>query len=185
MIKRHIRLAVSLVVLLSLMVGAVAWSSMSQGNADAAPGGKTLYSVAAIDANSNVQRRVLLEQGVKTMPGTTPVPGETVCIEGDADLYAAELTLVGTIGAGTAPVLTVALQNSIDGGVTWRNVGSAFAAINSTVTPAAGQERVTFADQAGAINTATVYGSCFRVLQTWAGTAATTVANVGVTLHVE
>lgn len=173
----------TLALLVALFAGTIGFQ---QFRADAGPaGGATLYRAAAIDEGGTVRRVVLLDQGVKTMPGTTPIPGETVCIDGDPDLYAAELTLIGTIGAGTAPVLTVALQNSTDGGVTWRNVGSAFAAINSTVTPAAGQERVTFADQAGAINTATVYGSCFRVLQTWAGSAATTVANVGVVLHAE
>lgn len=170
-------------IVLAVCVALVGSLAVVQFKADAGPSaGKEIQRLALIDNNSHVQKSVLLAQGVKTMVNTTPVNGTTVCVDGYASLYAAELTLTGTIGAGTAPVLTVVLQNSRDGGVTWNNVGSAFAAINSTVTPTGGKESVTFADQAGAINTATVYGDCFRVRYTWAGSAATTVANVGVTL---
>lgn len=152
----------------------------SQGG-DAAPvAPETQYRIAAIDSGGYVQRSVLLAQGVKTMSNTTPVNGDKVCVNGDPALFAAQLTLTGTM-TGTNPVVTIVLQNSIDDGLTWRNVGSAFAAINATVTPSAGQEQVTFSDQAGAINTATVYGDCFRVRYTWAGTGTVT-ANVGVRL---
>lgn len=156
--------------------------ALTQMRADAGPAsGETQYRLAAVNnSNGNVIHSVLLAQGVKTMADTTPVNGSKVCIPGDYSLFAAELTLTGTIGAGTAPVLTVVLQNSIDNGVTWSNVGSSFAAINSTVTPTGGKERVALADVPA--STAFVWGDCWRVRYTWAGTAATTVANVGVQL---
>jgi hypothetical protein len=171
--------------LMALMFASVIGLHQYQANAGPKSGG-TQYSYAAVDSNEHVIHRVLLAQGVKTMVNTTPVNGSTVCLEGDPDVYAARLTLVGTIGAGSAPVITVVLQSSDDEGATWTNVGSAFAAINSTTTPTGGLERITFADlESGAANTPVVWGDCFRVRYTFAGTAATTVANVGVTLYAE
>lgn len=169
---------ISGLLVLLILAGGLAGSQL---RADAGPAQSgEMYRAAAITQDGHVQRVVLLEQGVKTMADTTPVNGSTVCINGDASKFAAQLTLTGTIGAGTAPVLTVVLQHSIDGGLTWRSVGSSFAAINSTVTPAGGREDVAFSDVAA--STAVVWGDCFRVRYTWAGTAATTVANVGVAL---
>lgn len=156
----------------------------TQYQANAGPqSGKTLYSVAAVDNNDHVINRVLLD-GPVTMVNTTPVAGSTVCLEGDPDAFAARLTLTGTL-TGTNPVFTAVLQSSDDGGTTWTAVGSAFAAINATTTPTGGKERVTFADtEAGGVNTPVLWGNCFRVQYTFAGTG-TVVANVDVRLYAE
>ena len=157
---------------------------VQQFSGTAAPQSKeTQYRAVAIDENSSVRNVVLLD-GPVTGSDTTPVAGESVCLSGDADLYAARLTLTGTL-AGTAPVLTVQLQSSDDGGTTWTQVGSSFAAINATTTPTAGKERVTFADSAsGGINTPVAYGNCFRVQYTWGGTGDLS-GDVSVSLYAE
>lgn len=181
MFRTRLRLIGLLAVMLALTLGPLLMSAMRADAGPAAPNER--YRLAAIDPDGIVRNVVLLEQGDYTMANTTPVAGSPVCIAGDPDLFAARLTLTGTL-TGTNPTLTVTLQSSDDGGTTWMNVGSAFAAINATVTPAGGVERVTFADQAGAINTATVFGNCFRVRYTFGGTGTVT-GNVGVTLHAE
>lgn len=174
---------------LALVLMAVAMIGLTLGTsvfrADAGPkAGVTQYRAAAIDEGGTVRNVVLLDQDTYTMANTTPVAGDPVCIEGDPDLFAARLTLTGTL-AGTNPVLTIVLQSSDDGGTTWTAVGSSFAAINATVTPTGGKERTTFADsELGAQNTPVVWGNCFRVQYTWAGTGTVT-GNVGVTMHVE
>jgi hypothetical protein len=167
-----------IVALVSILVLALSFG-WAQLRADAGPGQpQEQFRAAAITADGHIQRAVLLAQGVKSMPNTTPQAGSTVCINGDASRFAAQLTLSGTM-TGTNPVVTVVLQHSIDGGVTWRSVGSSFAAINSTVTPAAAREDVAFSDVAA--STAVVWGNCFRTLTTWAGTGTVT-ANLGVAL---
>lgn len=174
--------------LVSLLLIAVLFGltfGAAQFRADAGPSASgPQYRIAAIEGGSIARSIPLIEQRVHTMPNTTPVAGQTFCIDGDPDLFAARLTLTGTM-AGTNPVVTNVLQSSDDGGTTWTAVGSSFAAINATVTPAAGKERVTFADSAsGGINTPVAYGNCFRVLTTWAGTGTVT-ANFGVNLYAE
>lgn len=141
------------------------------------------YRVAEIDANNKVVHSILLD-GPVTMANTTPVNTNKVCITGDPDTFAARLTLTGTL-TGTNPVFTAVLQSSDDNGVTWTAVGSAFAAINATTTPTGGKERITFADTAGGgINTPVVWGDCFRIQYTFAG-SSTVVANVDVSLYAE
>ncbi len=176
------RLRNILAVMLIALMGSY---GLMQHYASAGPGNKgTMYSVAMVDANEHVIHRTLIAAGVHTMPNTTPVVTDKVCLEGDPDTFAARLTLTGTM-AGTNPVVTNVLQSSDDGGTTWTAVGSAFAAINSTVTPSAGKERITFADtEAGGVNTPVIYGECFRVQTTWAGTGTVT-ANFGISLYAE
>lgn len=145
----------------------------------------TQYRAAAIENGSVVRSVPLLEKTTYTSTGAnTPVASSPVCFQGDPDLFAARLTLTGTL-AGTNPTLTIVLQSSDDGGTTWTNVGSAFAAINATVTPTGGLERVTFADsESGGINTPVAFGNCFRTVRTFTGTGSP-AGNVGVSLYAE
>lgn len=146
-------------------------------NADAGPASDgPAYSVAMIDSDGTVDHRILLKAETKTGANTTPVAGSKVCVAGDADAFVAALTITGTM-TGTNPTLSAVLQESINDGRTWRTVHS-FAAINATVTPAGGQEYVSFSDALS--STATVRGDCYRVLYTWGGT--TPGLNFGVDL---
>lgn len=165
-----------------VLLGAVGFV---QARADAGPAnGETLYRAALIDGDTVVRSVPLLAQGTYTMANTTPVSGDTVCLPGDPDLFAARLTLIGTL-TGSNPTLTVKLQSSDDGGKTWMDVGTSFAQINATTTPSGGVERVTFADNpTGGLNTPVAWGNCFRVLYTFGGTGTVT-GNVGVSLYAE
>lgn len=143
-------------------------------SSDAAPkSGEVYYASANVNPDGSYQNLKLLAQGVRTMANTTPVNGETVCLDKAYSQYAAQLTLSGTM-AGTAPVLTVVLLGSYDK-VNWFTVHS-FAAINATVTPAGGAERAAFSDVAA--STAITRPMCYRTQSTWGG-SGTVTANYG------
>jgi hypothetical protein len=181
MLNRTVR-SIALLLLFALLAGG-ALADWTHGATAGPAGGEPAYSLALVDDNSTVYRRVLLD-GPVTMVNTTPVNGDTVCLNGDPDLFAARLTLTGTL-TGTNPTLTVVLQSSDDNGQTWMNVGSSFAAINATTTPSGGVERVTFADSAsGGVNTPVAWGTCFRVRYTFGGTGTVT-GDVDVRLYAE
>lgn len=164
-------LALYVAALMLLLVAGVGYANQ---RAQAGPSdGQDMYRMAAISGDGHVTHSVLLSQEARTMPNTTPVAGQTACIQGDASQFAAQLVLSGT-PAGTAPTLAVVLQHSIDNGLSWNTVHS-FTVINATVTPAA--QLVSFSDVAA--STAITFGDCFRVQYTWGG-SGTVVANVGV-----
>lgn len=158
--------------------------SLTQYHANAGPDGATNQPAAAA-INGNVSsHKTLIEQGVQTMPNTTPVVGDWVCLQEDADYFAASLTIQGTM-TGTNPAVTIKIQSSDDEGLTAADIAPTFAAINSTVTPSAGKARVTFKDEPGGVNTPpALVGDCFRYVETWSGTGTVT-ANLGVTLYTE
>jgi hypothetical protein len=150
-----------------MMLSAVVWA---QFRADAAPSHQPEQSaVAAINQGGHVDHRVLIPQGNYTMANTTPVSGSAICIDGDPNRFAAQLTLTGTM-AGTAPTLAVVLQHSIDGGTTWITLNT-FTTINATVTPA--NQYVQWADVPA--STAIVFGDCYRYQYTFGGSAGVAV----------
>lgn len=167
-----------LVVAALLLLGSVGWSTL---HSDAAPSGVApQYRVAAVDSQGIVYHADLIAQDTYTMPGTTPVTGSTVCIPGDFDIVRVQFTLGAAPTFAAGAQVTNTLQVSYDKGATWSNVGSSFAAVNATLTPAGGQEAVTLSDVLA--TTAVAAGDCYRVTTTWAGSAATTTANYGVSL---
>lgn len=169
----RLRVLIALAILVPmLLMGGAAWYATAVAGPSS---GGVQYRYAAIDGDGYVRNAVLLRQESRTMPNTTPVNGDSICLSGDPDQFAAQLTLQGTMG-GTNPTLTVVLQHSIDGGRTWHQV-HAFTAINATVTPAA--QLVSFSDVQSA--TATTYGNCFRARYTWGGTGTVT-SNIGMDL---
>ena len=148
----------------------------TQLRADAGPAQpETMYRAAAITGDGRIQKAVLLEQEVRTMANTTPVNGSTVCIQGDASQFAAQLVNGAAMG-GTAPTLDVVLQHSIDGGANWITLND-FTDINATVTPAS--QYVSWSDVPA--STAVTFGDCYRVRYTFGGTGTVT-ADFGVNL---
>jgi Tfp pilus assembly protein PilV len=173
--RKRITLNRALAVLMVLViVGSLGVAQYRAANAGPAQP-QEQWAIAAIDDNGHVDHRVLLSAESRTMADTTPVNGSTVCIEGDADQFAAQLTLSGTM-AGTAPTLDVVLQHSIDGGTNWITVND-FTDINATVTPAS--QYVSWSDVPA--STAVTFGDCYRARYTFGGTGTVT-ANVGVAL---
>lgn len=150
---------------------------VAQLRADAGPAQpKEQWAVAAISDGGHVDRRILIVPEAKTMAGAnTPVNGSTVCIAGDADQFAAQLTLSGTMG-GTAPTLDVVLQHSIDGGTNWITLVD-YTDINATVTPAS--QYNSWSDVPA--STAITFGDCYRGRYTFGGTGTVT-ANIGLAL---
>lgn len=162
------------VTILALLI--VASLGLVQMRADAGPAQpQEQFAIAAINDGGHVDRRVLLTSGTFTMANTTPVNGNTVCIQGDAKQFAAQLTLSGTMG-GTAPTLDVVLQHSIDGGTTWITLKD-FTDINATVTPASQYD--SWSDVAA--STAVTFGDCYRGRYTFGG-SGTVTANIGLNL---
>lgn len=168
-VKRSTILYVAAALALVLTLGVSSFRS-----SDAAPkSGEITFASAEQNADGSFQNLKLLAQGSRTMANTTPVNGETICLDKAYSKFAAELTLSGTM-AGTAPTLIVVLLGSYDK-VHWFTVHS-FAAINATVTPAGGSERAQFSDVAA--STAITRPMCYRTQSTWGG-SGTVTANYG------
>lgn len=155
----------------------VASFGVVQLRADAGPAQpQEQFAIAAISDGGHVDRRILLAPESRTMAGAnTPVNGSTVCIQGDADQFAAQLTLSGTMG-GTAPTLDVVLQHSIDGGTNWITLVD-YTDINATVTPAS--QYNSWSDVPA--STAITFGDCYRGRLTFGG-SGTVTANIGLAL---
>jgi hypothetical protein len=136
------------------------------------PNGSTVRALVGKNDGS-VQRVVYVSQAAYTMADTTPVASQAQCFPGYT-LHKAQVVLSGTM-SGTAPTLAVLWQNSLDGGVTWNNVGT-WTTINATVTPASQSQTV--ADIYNA-STAVSYGDCWRATYQFGGTG-TVVANIGI-----
>lgn len=136
-------------------------------------------ALITVNGSSKVSYIVYFSPGAKTNPGAnTPVASGAVCGASAAGVYHyAEVRLVGTM-SGTAPTLSVTLQNSIDNQLTWNTVKT-FSQINATTVPAV-QTQVASDTQGSsfwngtsvATIPAAVYGDCWRVAYTYGGTGA-------------
>lgn len=116
----------------------------------------------------------------------TPVASSNYCgSDVSGVLHEATVKLSGTM-AGTNPTLSIKWQNSKDNKSTWTDVGT-WTTINATVTPASQTNTVADSGAVVLMNANTpvvtppvVYGDCWRVLYTMAGTDSV-AANFSVT----
>lgn len=159
--------------LLGLMVAPM----LVSGNVQAGPeiiGNPYGASSRAIITDGETVKRIVYVDGPITMANTTPVNSDVNC-GNFGSLHAVQVQLEGTM-TGTGPTLAMQWQNSLDGGVTWSNVG-ALTTINATVTPALQKQVVSDISNA---TTAVAYGDCWRVQYTFGG-SGTVSANVNIT----
>lgn len=179
-VKTHKRWGITLA-LCWLLIATLAGTASFRPAPDALAGAEVVgnpngAAVRALIGNEDgtVKRIVYVAPTTYTMANTTPVASDPYC-GGSWILHKAEVRLTGTM-TGTNPTLAVKWQNSMDGGVTWTDVGT-WTTINATVTPAVQTQTV-----ADVFNntTAVAYGDCWRATYAFGGTGTVT-ANFGIT----
>lgn len=185
MLRNRLRNVIfSLSLLIVLFSGLVSYASTHRG-ADAYAGasvvgqreGSEVRALISSGGNDRVRRIVYFKSESHESGGAnTPVASAKVCDLAGTYHYA-EVQFTGTL-AGTNPTLAIKWQNSKDNGSTWTDVGT-WTTINATVTPA--NQKNTVADHGDIVlmnaNTpvttpAVMYGDCWRVTYTMAGTGS-------------